>query len=250
MIFAPTLSVAGFLLLIILPALSIPLTIVLAGVLLVRWSRVGRGAATKPLSRKARGWCRGLVVFTILLDLWSAFLFYHAARIDRETRDRLSVKATRENFILDRDFLYGELLVPNGSQIHRYDPFDNGEPDLPLRLRGLRAVRFPQPVEVARVWARAMEVNGKIELARDQVIGPLFTYNQQGVLVRDGGRPSVACKRGQIARFNVPIIEYDSVAEFASPEPDGPAARFKPSQWQFLGCEDSGPIALPSPSRR
>ncbi len=248
MIFAPTLSLAGFLLLVVLPLLSIPCSLLLAGYFLARRARVSHGAEVEPLSPNARGWWAALAVLCVMLDLWSGYVFYQSVRITQDVEARQRIKATRENFLLDRDFQYGELRLPRGSQIHRYDPFDDGTPDLPLALRGLRAARFPQPIEVARVWGQAMQVTGvvnRVELARDQVIGPRFAYNKQGVLAHDDRTDSVACKQGQIARFDVPSIEYDIVAEFGKPEPDGPSARFKPSQWQFLGCDDSGPITLP-----
>ena len=52
----------------------------------------------------------------------------------------------------------------------------------------------------------------------------------------DPSHPYLECKKGQQARFDVPLIKYDIVAEFGKPEPDGPAARFKPSQWAVTEC--------------
>lgn len=43
-------------------------------------------------------------------------------------------------------------------------------------------------------------------------------------------------QKGGIAKYEVPLIDYDIVAEFGKEEPDGPDARFKPSQWKFLTC--------------
>ena len=242
MIFAPVLSLLGFFLLGIVPLIGVFGTFPMVCVVAAR-----AYAKQPPLSRKARRWMWGLGIFLAVADLWTGLLFYHFHSISRDIEEKQANRVARENFILDRDFQYGELIVPAGSQINRYDPFDNGEKDMPLALRGLRAVRFPHPVRVAGVTADAMDVSGeaKLVLSEDQRIGPLFAYNKQGKLSRDGQPASVACKRGQIARFDVPLIHYDIVAEFAKPEPDGPDARFKPSQWQFLGCEDGTPIDLP-----
>ena len=242
MIFAPALSLLGFFVLVIVPFIGVLGTILMVCIVAAR-------AYTKqpPLSRKARRWMWGLGMFLAVADLWTGLLFYQFHSISRDVEAKQANRAARENFVLDRDFQYGELVIPAGTQINRYDPFDNGEKDMPLALRGLRAVRFPHPVRVAGVTADAMDVSGeaKLVLSEDQRIGPLFAYNKQGKLSRDGQPASVACKRGQIARFDVPLIHYDIVAEFAKPEPDGPDARFKPSQWQFLGCEDGTPIDLP-----
>ncbi|MGM3275415.1 hypothetical protein [Ralstonia sp. 24A2] len=242
MIFAPALSLLGFLVLVIVPFVGVFGTIPMVGIIVAR-------SCTKrpPLSRKARRWMWALAIFLVAADLWTGLLYYHFRSIDRDIEEKQANRITRENFILDRDFQYGELVIPAGSQINRYDPFDNGEKDLPLALRGLRAVRFPHSVRVAGVNTEAMDISGnaKLVLAEDQAIGPLFAYNPKGKLSREGQPASVACKRGQVARFDVPSIPYDIVAEFAQPAPDGPDARFKPSQWQFLGCTDDAPIDLP-----
>lgn len=242
MIFAPVLSMLGFLLLVILPFVGVVGTIVMIGIVMAR-----SGKKRPPLSRKARTWVWALAASLTVLDLWAGYLYYESVAIARDIEAKHANKVAREDFILDRDFQYGELVIPAGSQIHRYDPFDNGEKNAPLALRGLRAVRFPHPVRVAGANTEAMDISAdaKLVLAEDQAIGPLFAYSAKGKLSRDGQSVSVRCKRGQVARFNVPLIPYDIVAEFSKPEPDGPDARFKPSQWQFLGCRDNASIDLP-----
>ena len=112
--------------------------------------------------------------------------------------------------------------------------------ELDLAGLGLDAVRFAHPVQVAGTWASAMN-GGVLELVRDQRIGPVFHFDDKaqdgyGGWVLDPSRPYLECKKGQQARFNVPLIDYDIVAEFGKPEPDGPAARFKPSQWAVTEC--------------
>lgn len=242
MIFAPTLSLLGFLLLGVLPLVGVLGTVLMICIVMFRPEK-----KRPALSTKARTRVRVLVAVLAVLDLWAGYLYYESVGISREIAKKQANRVARENFILDRDFQYGELVIPAGSQINRYDPFDNGEKDLPLALRGLRAVRFPHPVRVAGVNTEAMDVSGnaKLVLAEDQAIGPLFAYNPKGKLSREDQPATVACRRGQVARFNVPSIPYDIVAEFAKPEPDGPDARFKPSQWQFLGCMDDASIDLP-----
>ncbi len=86
---------------------------------------------------------------TFALDLWTGILIYDAIGISHEVHQQTLNRAARQDFVLERDFQYGELWIPAGSQIQRYDPFDNGEKDLPLALRGLRAVHFPHPLQVA-----------------------------------------------------------------------------------------------------
>ena len=243
MIFAPIFSLLGLFVLFALPFFGIVSTIVLIGGAVVRLIAGSRG---RLLSHKARAWLWAFGALTLALDLWTGILIYDAIGISHEVHQQTLNRAARQDFVLERDFQYGELWIPAGSQIQRYDPFDNGEKDLPLALRGLRAVHFPHPVQVAGVSAIAMEVSStRLELATDQTIGPLFTYNAKGELTRDSQLAALACKQGQLARFDAPLIPYDVVAEFAKPEPYGPAARFKPSQWQFLGCADDGPIGLP-----
>ncbi|WP_167313326.1 hypothetical protein [Ralstonia insidiosa] len=243
MIFAPVLSLLAFVVLFIVPLVGVLGTIPMVGIVMARAYK-----KRPPLSRKARRWMWALAVFLAVADLWSGYLFYVSARIDREINEEQVNKAAREDFTLDRDFQYGELVIPAGSRIHRYDVFDNGKKDMPLSLRGLRAVRFPHPVRVAGVDVESMDVSTldmALVLAKDQAIGPRFDYDTKGKLTHEGQPESVTCKRGQVAHFSAPSIEYDINAEFGKPEPDGPDARFKPSQWQFLGCTDGTSIDLP-----
>lgn len=175
--------------------------------------------------------------------LWQMYLRGNA-REDRQ--DRAAVRASRERFVLPRDFQYGELVIPAGSLINRQDPFDQGGPDSPLALHGLEAVRFAQPVEVAGVWASALQtVPARVELAQNQTVGPVYSVNSRTQRwERNRVKSTTACKKGQIAVFQVPHIPHDAPAEVGKPPPDGVDARFLPSQWMFRQCENGPPIAL------
>lgn len=195
------------------------------------------------LSRPALG---ALVAVALLCNAWMGFRTY-AAHSARQARvDGAVVREGRERFVLPQDFQYGEVLIPAGSLINRRDPFDKGEPDRPLALHGLEAVRFAQPVEVAGVWAAALQVLPlRVELAQDQRIGPVYRYdNGSQSWVVHKLVPAMACKKGHLALFQVPHVAYDVQAELGKPPPDGPDARFLPSQWLFRGCEPGSPIAL------
>ena len=168
----------------------------------------------------------------------------HSAKAARQ--DGAVVRASRERFVLPQDFQYGELVIPAGSLINRNDPFDKGEPGRALALHGLEAVRFAQPVQVANVWASALQVSPlRLELAQDQQVGPLYRFdNASQTWVPNKVAPALACKKGQLALFQVPHIPYDVQAELGKPAPDGLQARFLPSQWLFRGCENGPPIAV------
>ncbi len=183
-------------------------------------------------------------------DRWhlGLVLLYKSYEFDREFALITYYRQSRQQFVLPQDFQYGELLIPKGSLINRYDAFDNGEPQRPLRMNRLDAVRFAHPVQIAGVWAIAMDGH-ELELDRDQRISPVFHFDRNvngdyGAWVLDPTRPYLDCQKGQRARFNVPLIEYDIQAEFGKPEPDGPDARFKPSQWAVVECSNHGPIEV------
>ncbi|KAF1053274.1 MAG: hypothetical protein GAK43_01497 [Stenotrophomonas maltophilia] len=179
--------------------------------------------------RKPRWWLTGLLL--LLMDAFTVCLIYAGRQSAQEAETEAAYRESRQAFILPRDFQYGELLIPAGSQIERYDPFDTGKPDRPLKLSGLRNVRFAHPLRVAGVDAVAMEAYpGRLELAHDQTL--------------DGQH----CAKGEVALFEVPLIEYDIEKEFGHEEPDGPAARFKPSQWRFRECERNRPIKVQPPN--
>ncbi|SFD89129.1 hypothetical protein [Paracidovorax konjaci] len=187
-----------------------------------------------------------LCVLAALCDAWIAARLYLAHRARQAWEDSAPVRASRERFVLPQDFRYGELSLPAGSLVNRRDPFDKGEPSRPLALHGLEAVRFAQPVQVAGVWASALDVLAtRVELAQDQRIGPLHRYdaaNQRWAV--NPVVPALACRRGQVAVFHAPHIPYDLQAELGRPPPDGPSARFLPSQWLFLRCESGPPVEV------
>lgn len=234
-------SLLHFMLTTFLPLLGLALTaaLVLYGMYL-RWLDVPHKWT---LTRRALQVACGAAVALDALLLVQLYL-PHSARQARE--DGAVVRASRERFVLPRDFQYGELLIPQGSLINRNDPFDKGEPGRPLALHGLAAVRFAQPVEVAGVWASALQtVPARVELAQDQTLGPVFRYDTAtDAWVPHKVMKAVACRKGQVAVFQVPHIPYDVQAEVGRPAPDGPEARFRPSEWLFRGCESGPPVSV------
>ena len=221
------------------------LGLVLAAALLaygiyVRWFDTPQKWLLAP--RALRGLCAVAVLCNAVLLLQMYLM--HSTRQARQ--EGAVVRASRERFVLPRDFQYGELLIPAGSLINRQDPFDQGEPNRPLALHGLAAVRFAQPVEVAGVWASALQtVPARVELAQNQTVGPVYSVSSRTQQwERNRVKPTMACKKGQIAVFMVPHIAHDAQAEVGKPAPDGADARFLPSQWMFRHCENSPPIVL------
>ena len=196
-----------------------------------------------PADQRPRFWRASTITLSVIAVagcLWGAFLQFKSWQFQQDYALQSHYRQSRQQFVLPQDFQYGELLIPKGSLINRYDPFDNGEPQRPLRMSRLDAVRFAHPVQVAGVWATAMS-GSLLELDRDQRISPVFHFDRKakegyGDWVLDPSHPYLECKKGQQARFDVPLIKYDIVAEFGKPEPDGPAARFKPSQWAVTEC--------------
>lgn len=231
-------------LLFIIPLIGVVLTLGLLVNVLFFW----RKKAQKPVrffSRKTLF----ITLLALICDLWAGYLFYMTASVKYEFALEQHYKESRSHFVLSQDAQYGELLIPKGSLISRYDAFDNGEPQLPLSLRGLQTVRFPHPVQVAGMWVTAMEPP-RMELAWDQQIGPVMRFdpneeNGYGKWVYDTKRPKIACARGDIVLLEIPLIDYDIQKEFGKPEPDGPNARFRPSEWGVQECEKGqGPIKV------
>jgi len=244
MIPVQTFSVFAIFLLFIAPLIGVVLTLGLVVKVLFFW----RNKAQKPVrffSQKTLF----ITLVALICDLWAGYLFYMTASVEYEIALKQHYKESRSHFVLSQDAQYGELLIPKGSLISRYDAFDNGEPQVPFSLRGLQAVRFPHPVQVAGMWVTAME-SPRMELAWDQQIGPVMRFdpkeeNGYGKWVYDTKRPTIACSRGDIVLLEIPLIDYDIQKEFGKPEPDGPNARFRPSEWGVQQCEKGqGPIKV------
>lgn len=158
-------------LLFFVPLIGVVLTLGLLVKLIFFW----RKKAQKPVrffSRKTLF----ITLLALICDLWAGYLFYMIASVKYEFALKQHYKESRSHFVLSQDAQYGELLIPKGSLISRYDAFDNGEPQLPLGLRGLQAVRFPHPVQVAGMWVTAMEPP-RMELAWDQHVGPVMRFD-------------------------------------------------------------------------
>ena len=234
-------SLLHFLLTVLVPLLGV----VLAAALLVygvyvRWFDAPQKWVLAP--RALQVLCAVAVLCNAVL-LWQLYRMSHA----QQTReDHITARASRERFVLPQDFQYGELLIPAGSLVNRQDPFYRGEPAAPLALHGLEAVRFAQPMEVAGVWASALQATpARVELAQNQTVGPVYSVNSRTQRwERNRVKPTMACRKGQIAVFMVPHIPHDVQAEVGQPPPDGPDARFLPSQWMFRHCENGPAIAL------
>jgi len=66
------------------------------------------------------------------------YVFYTNHQIDVEIARQHKNKKARQSFTLTESQQYGELLLPEGTRIERYDSFDNGEENRAFRLTGLR----------------------------------------------------------------------------------------------------------------
>jgi hypothetical protein len=187
-----------------------------------------------------------LLVLALLGDGLLAWRLHTAHSARQAWEDGAALRASRERFALVQDFQHGELTIPAGSLINRKDPFDKGEPGRALALHGLEAIRFAQPVQVAGVWASALQLHPpRLELAQDQRIGPIYRFDNatQG-WAPNKVMPALLCRKGQMALFHVPHIDHDVQAQIGKPPPDGPQARFMPSQWLFRHCENGPALAV------
>lgn len=187
-----------------------------------------------------------LCAVALLADVWIGVRPWLAQRQEQAQKTSETFRAARLRFVLPHDVLYGELLLPAGSLVNRVDPFDRGEPLRPVALHGVEAIRFERPVRLAGVWASAIQMHPlRLELAEDGAIGPVYRYDettQRWALNKVA--PALQCRKGQRAIYQVPPIAYDVQAEVGKPAPDGPLARFRPSEWLFRSCESGAPIAV------
>lgn len=234
MIFGPVISWPFLLLVFVLPLVgaAVAISLLVQAFFFHRHGEGGWGAFFSWKVRISTG-------FVLLVAAWVGLLGYKTAQFKREFDIESWQRQSRAQFVLERDFQYGEFLVPKGSLVNRYDPFDNGDPQRALGLRGLDALQFKAPVLLAGLWVEALEIApGRMRLAIDQRISPVYrTDPDTGDWVIDQARPFIDCKAGENVWFNAPLIDYDIQAEFLVGEPDGATARFKPSQWQFKHCE-------------
>lgn len=228
-----------------------------AGVLITVWliyQFVNYWKENKQISKSffSKKICLSLI-FAISSGLFGIYLLLSMMAFSKDYLIQQYYKESRSHFILAHDSQYGELLIPKGSLIDRYDSFDNGNPNEPFSLRGLKAVRFPYPVKVAGLWVIAMKTYpGELELAKEQKIGPVTVYEEDNPITdyknwvpQQKTYSSIICPSGGILSMEVPPIEYDIEKEFGKPEPDGRNARFRPSEWTVKSkCQIGGFIEI------
>ena len=233
MIFGPLISWPFLLLVFVLPLVGAAVAI---GLLVQAWyfHRHGQGGWGKFFDWKTRI----STAFVLLVTLWVGVLVFKLIQFKLEIDVEKWQRGSRAQFVLQRDFQYGEFTVPKGTLVNRYDVFDNGDPQRPLGLRGLEALQFPAPVQLAGLWVDALQTSpGRMRLSADQRISPVYHSDpESGDWVINPSRPFIDCKAGGNAWFHTPFIDYDIEAEFLIGEPDGVLARFKPSQWLFTDC--------------
>lgn len=209
----------------------------------------------KEAAQRPRFWRWPILLAAVLAlagDIWGVVMARKFAQIDERIEQQAHYRHSRQRFVLPQDFLYGEVLMPQGTLINRYDPFDNGERQRPLGLRGLDTARFPHPMQIAGAWVTAIEGH-TLELAHDQRISPVFHFDgtinpPYGEWVIDPQRPYLECKQGDWARAHIPLMDYDIQAEFLIGEPDGAQARYRPSQWGFVECSSGLPAIEVEPA--
>ena len=239
-----------------LPALLLLLAPAIAGLLslwLVMHWMLWRRKARHAITTTSAFWTWPIVLLTALAvagDIWGLVLGHELLLTKERIEQENHYRQQRQNFILPKDFQYGEQTFPKGTLINRYDPFDNGEPQRPLGLRGLSAARFPEPIRIAGAWVNAIDTHGELELARNQHLSPVYHFDPNvrppyGDWVIDPSRPYLDCHTGDIVHYHAPLIDYDIEAEFTTGAPDGVLARFRPSQWGFTECtSDQAPIEV------
>ncbi len=185
MLFGPLISWPFLLLVIVLPLVGAAMAI---GLLVQAWyfHRHGEGGWANFFNWKTRI----SAVFVLLVMVWVGFMVYKVAQFKREFDVESWRRSSRAQFVLDRDFQYGEFKVPKGTLVNRRDVFDNGEPQRPLGLRGLDALQFTKPVRLAGLWVSALEMTpGRMRLATDQRISPVYhTDPESGDWVLDPSR--------------------------------------------------------------
>ena len=116
-----------------------------------------------------------------------------------------------------------------------------------IRTRLLPAgARLPS----VRACARQQGVSAyTVVAAYDKLLaqGLVEARRQRGFFVRDLLQKPVLTRDEEgldVATFQVPHIDYDVRAEVGKAPPDGPNARFAPSQWLFKTCEAAPPVTV------
>ena len=205
------------------------LAVVVGGLLLTWWLwRLIHALRGKP--RPALSWWQWvLAVFLSIYPIFSAVLMGGIYLQDWQQQKAYAQEDRLRHLTLKQDTPYGEIVLPKGSHVEREIPEPPDVEGQPPNLRGLRHVRFVQPVQVNGAWVQAIST-----------YPPLLELAQPHRFAAPNGHPAQDCKAGEIAQFKLTGDALASLQNlhFQPPEP------FEPSQWLFDTCFLGDPIRL------
>lgn len=149
------------------------------------------------------------VVSTIGLMILAMLDQKHVEKVEQLEQ----LKNKNRYFTLQKDMVYGEIILPKGSHVAKY--MEGGlQPILDRDLNDLEGVRFPYPIPINGAMVIAISPKyGKMQLTED--------FNYVSSL---GERES--CQKGK-------TLYYFAYSAENLPQD------YQPSQWSFSGCEDS-----------
>ena len=152
-----------------------------------------------------------LIIDTAAIYLMLDFYYFMPLRSERIEE--------RRSFILSKERVYGELIVPAGTQVYRVDNFDGGAKNYPITFTEQPLLKFPHPVLIAGIPVTELNPGGlypELILARDHVISGHY------------------CQKGQVAIFDNLANSYKDWENRdengrQKPPPEGREAPFHPS---------------------
>lgn len=204
-----------------------------------------------PIQRFLSKKMKHILIAFLILNTWNSCVIYIFWKTADTINTSIENKEKRRRFILPTDYVYDGFVFPKGTLINSNNVHDNGERYRYLTLTELEQARFPRPVKIAGVWANSIRISSDyvflVQLAKDQEISPVYESDKKGEYTIDPSRPSLFCKKNQIAQYTVnsdyyPHSDYTE-EDWHTLEDE----RFEPKLWLFKGCFSAPPIYVERP---
>lgn len=211
--------------------LLIALAAVVGAVLLLWWLwrfvHAVRGTPRPPMQI----WQWVIAIVFSLLPISTAVMMIELTLRNREADRQIAEQDRLMHITLTAPAAWGDITFPAGSHVERDMPEGGVErPDGTPDLRGLKDVRFAQPVAVWGLQVNAMSIYNQL----------VFELDQPHRFAASAGKPEQNCARGHMAQF-VPRKQPQTEEEMVLPKNLGKLVQ---ADWVFDSCYSAPPIQV------
>ena len=176
-------------------------------------------------------WQWVIAIVLSLIPVSTAVMMAELALRNHESDKQIAEQERLMHITLTAPVAWGDITLPAGSHVERDMPEGGVErPDGTPDLRGLRDVRFAQPVPVGGMRVNALSIYNQL----------VFELAQPQRFAAKAGKPAENCPAGYMAQFNVRGPERSLNESLLPRSMDA----LQLEEWEFDSCYQAKPISV------